>query len=163
METWLVSTSFRGIRLSHSRGWLYLLLCAFSLSRVIFHGQRGRCSRHGHVQTNPHGIPLSWTTPSRMTWLQQQPIILDSLFGLLKDVMLSVLPFKAGSMYNLSGPLGNNAEDHYTYMQGHNPSFSASTQFKQRWATLLIQWWEYCWSGPWIWLKRKFISHLKKD
>lgn len=45
-------------------------------------------------------------------------------FGLLKDVMLSVLPFKAGSMYNLSRPLKNNAEGHYT---GHNLLFCIQT------------------------------------
>lgn len=37
-------------------------------------------------------------------------------FGLLKDVMLSVLPFKAGSMFVLSRPVKNNAEDRYTDM-----------------------------------------------
>ncbi|KAG7509289.1 hypothetical protein JOB18_040096 [Solea senegalensis] len=42
-------------------------------------------------------------------------------FGLLKDVLLSVLPFKAWAMYNLSRPVENNAEDHYTERQGQNP------------------------------------------
>lgn len=42
-------------------------------------------------------------------------------FGLLKDVTLSALPFKAWSTFNLSRPLKNNAEDHYTDMHGHNP------------------------------------------
>lgn len=39
-------------------------------------------------------------------------------FGLLKDVVMSVLPFKARSMYDLSRPPKNNVGDHYTDMQG---------------------------------------------
>lgn len=45
-------------------------------------------------------------------------------FGLLKDVMLSVMPFNAGFMSNLSRPLKNNAGDHYTNILGHNPLFN---------------------------------------
>lgn len=42
-------------------------------------------------------------------------------FGLLKYVMLSVLPFKPGFMYDLSRPLKNNTEDHCKDMLGQNP------------------------------------------
>lgn len=41
-------------------------------------------------------------------------------FGLLKDVLLSVLLFKAWSVYNLSRPLENNAEDHYVHRLWNN-------------------------------------------
>lgn len=79
----------------------------------------GWCTRHGHVQTNPQLIAqrntLSDDMPATAAHYSGQP------FGSLKDVMLSVLPFKAGPMYDLSRPLKNNAEDHYSDMQAYNP------------------------------------------
>lgn len=72
-------------------------------------------ARHGHVQTQPPSYhsphnALSDDTTATAAHYSGQP------FGLLKDVMLSVLPLKAESMYDLSRPLKNNAEDHYAEM-----------------------------------------------
>lgn len=76
----------------------------------------------------PPTTTTTHTTPSRMTRLQQQPIILDNVSGVLqKNVMLSELPFKATSMYSLSRPLKNNAQDHRTDMWG--PRFVRTVSF----------------------------------
>lgn len=92
---------FGGFRPSPPRGHLWVLLwgplhlplCPFYLSSVIFHGRRVRCTPLGHVQTNPRLIRQH--PPSRMTWLQQQAHYSGQHFGLLKDVMLSGLPWRA--------------------------------------------------------------------
>lgn len=65
-------------------------LSSLHLSSVIFHGQRGRLQKYP-----------SWSCPnkppSRMTWRQQQPIILDNVSGglrlivVVQHVMLSEL------------------------------------------------------------------------
>ncbi len=119
------STSFRGIRLSPSGGHLvepfseanctcFCVLSNLPVSSSMARG--GWCTHSGHVQTNPHLFPqhdaLSDDMSAAAAHYSGQP------FGLFKDVMLSVLPFKAWSMCNLSRPLKNNAEDDYADMQG---------------------------------------------
>lgn len=65
---------------------------------------------HSHVQTNPRLIPqhnvLSKDITAATTHNSGQT------FGLLKDVMLSELAFKAWSMHRLSRPLRNEAQLH---------------------------------------------------
>lgn len=84
----------------------------------------GAYTRHGHVQTATQPPVVSFAAAPEYNSLSDDKTATAAHysgqpFGLLKDVTLSVFPFKAGFTYSLSRPRGNNAGDHYEDARGH--------------------------------------------
>lgn len=119
----IVYTSFRGIRIPPARRPPQSPTApAFvSLPFQCHLPWPGGGGVPGMVMSNPNLIPprivLSNDTTAAATHYSAQP------FGLLKDVMLSGLAFKAWSMYRLSRPLRNNAQVNYTDILHRDPLF----------------------------------------
>lgn len=120
LRLWILctqSTSFRGIRLSASWGHLLEVLskadCTCFCTVSTFLVSSSMANGLGEWTRSCPNKP-----PSSLRWHGwKSSHYFGPCYGLLKDVRLSALPFKAWSMHSLSRSQKNNAGHHYADIQ----------------------------------------------
>lgn len=171
LRLWILctqSTSFRGISLSPSVGHLlepfskasYTCFCVVSTFLVSSSMARGG-GIPTMVMSKQTPILFLNTTPSQMTWLQQQPIILDSLL-VCSRMWCCQCCLSRSSPCTICQGHWKTMQKIITQICRATIHYFVSRQFEHSRTTWIMWWWwwrwRYSWCGLWIWLKRKFLS-----